>query len=57
MTCDKNTVTRSNFASRLLSKAMSERGKTGENRKPAVGETESFAPPMVVESQQTAASK
>ncbi len=39
MTCDKPTVTRSNFASRLLSKAMSERTKTVEISKPSVQET------------------
>jgi hypothetical protein len=48
MTCEKNTVTRTNFASRLLNKAMSER-KTGEFKKPeitvtTVTATESFAP-------------
>jgi hypothetical protein len=56
MTCEKNTVTRSNFASRLLSKAMSERGKATETRKPALNETESFAPP-VVQSPEIAATK
>lgn len=34
MTCENTTVTRTNFASRLLSKAMSERTKTGEIQKP-----------------------
>jgi hypothetical protein len=49
MTCEKNTVTRSNFASRLLSKAMSERTKTtSEMSKPivATNSESSFAPPI-----------
>lgn len=51
MTCEKNTVTRSNFASRLLNKAMSER-KTGENKKPEIAPQESFAPPAAVQTAQ-----
>jgi hypothetical protein len=57
MTCEKNTVSRSNFASRLLDKAMTERGKTGEVKKPIITQkVESFAPP-VVEAVDTVASK
>jgi hypothetical protein len=53
MTCEKNTVTRSNFASRLLNKAMSER-KTGEFKKPEIANTESFAPPAAAQAAQEA---
>lgn len=38
MSCEKPPVTRSNFASRLLNKAMSERSKTSEMQKPILGE-------------------
>jgi hypothetical protein len=53
MTCEKNTVSRSNFASRLLNKAMSER-KTGEFKKPEISASESFAPPAAVQTAQEA---
>lgn len=38
MSCESTTGTRSNFASRLLSKAMSERKQTSETAKPKVEE-------------------
>ena len=53
MTCEKHTVTRSNFASRLLNKAMSER-KVGEPKKPQTSVQESFAPPVAAQIAQEA---
>ena len=55
MTCEKDTVTRSNFASRLLNKAMSER-KVDEPKKRQPGVQESFAPPVAQQTAQEAAS-
>lgn len=58
MTCEKNSEPRSNFASRMLNKAIAERTKTGELRKPVIvdeNKTESFAPP--VEAAPTVAAK
>ncbi len=52
MTCDKNTVTRSNFASRLLSKAMNERTKTTEVSRPTAPEAVSV--PFAVEHKEVA---
>jgi hypothetical protein len=55
MTCENTSVTRSNFASRLLNKAIAERTKTGEIKKPTVADAEKYAVPT--ESKEVAAVK
>jgi hypothetical protein len=54
MSCENTTVTRSNFASRLLTKAMSERTKTGEVAKPNVSSADKQSSLAIPEVQEAA---